>query len=100
LQLFQAALSDAWKADLNYIAPANDPIYPHQQVVRELTEEQDLKKLKAEFGVEGVKNRTSQYPYVIFRYNPHTVPSDELMQQRQALLMRLLQVFGFSSAQK
>eukprot|EP00029_Vermamoeba_vermiformis_P002707 TRINITY_DN1307_c0_g1_i1.p1 TRINITY_DN1307_c0_g1~~TRINITY_DN1307_c0_g1_i1.p1 ORF type:complete len:564 (-),score=180.31 TRINITY_DN1307_c0_g1_i1:39-1730(-) len=100
LKLFQAALSDAWKADLNYVPPVQEPIYPHQQVIRELHQEQDLQKLKSEYGVEGVKNRASQYPYVIFRYNPHTVPSDELMQQRQALLMRLLQVFGFSSAQK
>jgi hypothetical protein len=100
LRLFQAALSDAWKADLNYVPPTQDPIYPHQQVIRELQQEQDLQKLKSEYGVAGVKNRTSQYPFVIFRYNPHTVPSDELMQQRQALLLRLLQVFGFNSAQK
>jgi hypothetical protein len=62
-----------------------------------LQQEQNAKDLKAEYGVEAVKTRASQYPYVIFRYNPHTVPSDEVTQQRQALLLRLLQVFGVNA---
>lgn len=46
--IFRSLISEAWKADLNYVPPEKDQLEPHQQIEVEIEHEQEKERLQSE----------------------------------------------------
>jgi hypothetical protein len=93
IHLLHALLSEAWKADLNYVPPPKDPIYPHQEIIKEVQEAERERAEKEPYKASNLKSAidsASKISFATFRFCPIANNYDEILQAKRAMILYLL----------
>lgn len=80
-------LNEAWKADLNYVEPAVDPLLPHEKIQKELDMENLKAKEDAIFDVEKFADLNS---FVLFRI-PFSYPDPKKIYESQKEVQQIIE---------